>query len=368
MPQITLKQEHSSDLVLKRSDDEIHFVKVDDDVETPIPLRIGAPNSDEHALTLGHFNQQFDDKLLELLHQYVFLQPVSLSTTQNQDFTDISVTDGQIIFEGFTVSIGDRILLRGQETKSENGIYIIIETENALDADGESLVTTKFKLERSTIEEEADGAHIQRFHVRDIEANTFYVVSSENFGEEHSIGVSDIEFTEFHIINIKIGNGLVYKDSIPNDIEINTKYLQFTENNAIKELVMSGNKLIVQANDGIGGEIQADKINVTDLIAQDCTIESDRNIKNSIRPLSAEETHNKVLQLQGVKYKLNKEDNDQDHIGFIAQEVEKVFPEFVKKGDIKSVNYSQMVAVLLESIKHQNSVIESLETRIKALE
>ena len=109
------------------------------------------------------------------------------------------------------------------------------------------------------------------------------------------MGISDIEFTEFHIINIKIGNGLVYKDSSPNNIEINPEYLQFTENNAIKELVMHGNKLTVQANDdGKGGEIQADNISVTDLVAQDFTIESDRNIKNSIRPLSAEETHNYI--------------------------------------------------------------------------
>lgn len=367
MPQIRFTQEQSSDLVLKRSDDEIHFVKVEDDVETLVPVKIGTAIDDEHALTLGYFNQQFDDKLLELLNQYVFLQPVSLSSTQNQDFNDISVIDGEMIFEGFTVSIGDRILLRGQDTKSENGFYVITESDSVEDDDGVS-VTTKFKLERSTVQEEAVGAQIQRFHVRDIEANTFYVVSSENFGEEHAMGVSDIEFTEFHIINIKIENGLVYKDSSHNNIEIDPDYLLFEENNGIKELVMHGNKLIVQENDGTGGEIQADTIKVSDLIAQDCTIESDRNIKNSIRPLSAEETHNKVLQLQGVKYKLNKEDNDQDHIGFIAQEVEEVFPEFIKQGDIKSVNYSQMVAVLIESIKHQNSVIKSLETRIKALE
>jgi len=50
-------------------------------------------------------------------------------------------------------------------------------------------------------------------------------------------------------------------------------------------------------------------------------------------------------------------------IGFLAQEVEQVFPELVSTGTdgYKAVNYAQMTPVLLESIKEQQAQIETLK-------
>jgi hypothetical protein len=63
-------------------------------------------------------------------------------------------------------------------------------------------------------------------------------------------------------------------------------------------------------------------------------------------------------------------ENGQPAYGFIAQEVEQVLPELVSKNSegIKSVKYLHMIALLMEAVKSQNSVIESMEQRIRQLE
>lgn len=369
MPQIKFQINDADDLAIKRNDEQIEFIKINSDSgESLVPLRIADPTNYDQALSLGYFNEKFDDKLVELLSQYVFLDPVKVHSSSNQDLLEITISIGDpLVFEGTVVEEGDRILLIGQDDKIENGIYSIVVTSTVDDGEGGTL-PEKFKLTRSNKSGEAVGDHIQRFHVKSETDDIFFVVSSDEFGESYPIGVSPIEFKEFHVVNTGASNGLKHGNNI-NQLEIDDSYLIFSDNDGAKELAVSATKLIVQElEDGTGGLIDAKTIDVDNLTTIEFSISSDRNIKNSIHSLSAEETHEKVLQLQGVKYKLNKDNNDQEHIGFIAQDVEEVFPEFVKQGDVKSVNYSQMVAVLLESIKHQNSIIQSLEARIKALE
>ena len=72
-----------------------------------------------------------------------------------------------------------------------------------------------------------------------------------------------------------------------------------------------------------------------------------------------------TLSLRGVSYNWidqNKTQNTQ--IGVIAQEVEEIYPEFVHTDEegMKSVNYMQMVAVLIEAVKELNGKIEVLES------
>ena len=57
-------------------------------------------------------------------------------------------------------------------------------------------------------------------------------------------------------------------------------------------------------------------------------------------------------------------------IGFIAQDVEKIFPELVKTDDkgYKSMNYSKVVTVLVESVKELDDENRELEDRIVRLE
>ncbi|HCD51908.1 MAG TPA: hypothetical protein DEQ34_05645, partial [Balneolaceae bacterium] len=71
-----------------------------------------------------------------------------------------------------------------------------------------------------------------------------------------------------------------------------------------------------------------------------------------------------TLKLRGVSYTWKTdESNVAPQIGVIAQEVEEVYPEFVRTDSegMKSVNYAQMTAVLIEAVKTLNAEIESLK-------
>ena len=85
---------------------------------------------------------------------------------------------------------------------------------------------------------------------------------------------------------------------------------------------------------------------------------SDENEKNNISSITnAIET---VNQLRGVEF--NWKDNDEKSAGVIAQELEKVLPHLVNtnKHGTASVNYSGIIAYLIESIKELNDKIEKL--------
>ena len=92
-----------------------------------------------------------------------------------------------------------------------------------------------------------------------------------------------------------------------------------------------------------------------DLIAN-----SDIKLKKNIETL--ENPIEKVKQLRGVRY--DRVDIEKDNcIGVIAQEVEEIYPEFVSEGEdgTKGVDYSKMVAVLIEAVKEQQKQIDELK-------
>jgi hypothetical protein len=100
--------------------------------------------------------------------------------------------------------------------------------------------------------------------------------------------------------------------------------------------------------------------NVGVITATDFNSASDINLKENIRPL--EDSLNKVLQLNGVSF--DWKETQQPSVGVIAQELEKVFPELVKTGENKSVNYNGLIGVLIEAVKEQQKQIEELKKQI----
>ena len=94
---------------------------------------------------------------------------------------------------------------------------------------------------------------------------------------------------------------------------------------------------------------------------------SDIRYKKNIKELTG--SLNKVLNLKGVSYDWRKDEfpsqefSDGKQIGLIAQEVEKVLPELVNTNEegYKSVEYIQLTALLIESVKEQQAVIDNLK-------
>lgn len=98
---------------------------------------------------------------------------------------------------------------------------------------------------------------------------------------------------------------------------------------------------------------------------------SDIRLKQAIQPLS--HPLEKVSQIRGISYQWAQPDPAEAghprHIGVIAQDVERVFPELVipsGQGDYKGVNYSALTAVLLEAIKELQAKHEAAFQELRA--
>jgi len=128
---------------------------------------------------------------------------------------------------------------------------------------------------------------------------------------------------------------------------------------------------------------------------------SDKRFKKNIEWMDSSEALEKILQLDGVSYELdfssmrasqhrlgkgsgNSENAQGRQFGFIAQEVEKIFPEIVFSGehDFKGLQYSRFAPIFVEGLKQlteevrvlqdenndMKRTIHLLEERLKALE
>ncbi|MFA5928655.1 MAG: tail fiber domain-containing protein, partial [Candidatus Margulisiibacteriota bacterium] len=98
--------------------------------------------------------------------------------------------------------------------------------------------------------------------------------------------------------------------------------------------------------------------------AQSWTTASDLRLKKDIVSLGG--TLAKVDRLRGIRFHaLEEKASDPVHIGFVAQELEKEFPEVVLTDDkgYKSVAYDKLTPILLEAIKELKAEIEVLKKK-----
>jgi len=97
--------------------------------------------------------------------------------------------------------------------------------------------------------------------------------------------------------------------------------------------------------------------------------DSDVRLKKNINTI--DDPLEKVLKLRGVNFEWNDNENHTNGIqmGLIAQEAKKIIPEVVdKKGEYYSMQYAPVIALLIEAIKEQQTIIKDQDTRIKKLE
>jgi hypothetical protein len=134
--------------------------------------------------------------------------------------------------------------------------------------------------------------------------------------------------------------------------------------------VNSTEKMRIASNGSVGigttTPSSAYKLDVSGTIAAvSFNYNSDRSLKKNIATIK--DPLNKILNLRGVTFNWKKDNTP--GVGLIAQEVETVFPELVTEGNgIKSVQYGNLVAPLIEAVKAQQKEINNLEARINILE
>ncbi|MBK8495690.1 MAG: tail fiber domain-containing protein [Chitinophagaceae bacterium] len=125
---------------------------------------------------------------------------------------------------------------------------------------------------------------------------------------------------------------------------------------------------------GIGIATPSEKLHVIgNILASGTITPSDLRYKKNIQELNS--PLSKLKQVRGVTYQYKTDEfpkmgfTDAVQIGFIAQEVEKVFPELVVTGKngYKGIDYSKITPVLLEAIKDQQKQIDELNRKLEKL-
>ena len=103
----------------------------------------------------------------------------------------------------------------------------------------------------------------------------------------------------------------------------------------------------------------------SDLYANAFYYSSDKRLKKDIQTLN--NSLKKIEKLRGVSFSWKNSNKAQ--VGLIAQEVEKVYPELVNTNSkgYKSVEYGNLIAPLIESVKEQQKQLNFQQKEIEKL-
>ena len=142
-----------------------------------------------------------------------------------------------------------------------------------------------------------------------------------------------------------------------------------SDNLTIKSLV-SDKDIIFQGNDGGSALTAVLTLDMSEAGAatfnNDVTAFSDRRLKTDISNI--ENGIEKVMQMQGVYYKRNDQNDAKMKVGVIAQDMETIVPEVVLTANdemqTKSVDYGKLTAVLIEAVKELTKRVEELENGV----
>ena len=94
---------------------------------------------------------------------------------------------------------------------------------------------------------------------------------------------------------------------------------------------------------------------------------SDINLKNNIEQIKSDT--NILKDLNPVSFTFKDDDQNKKHFGFIAQELENLYPELVSNNELgfKTVNYIEIIPILLSQMKNMQHEIDKLKEEIKKI-
>jgi hypothetical protein len=118
---------------------------------------------------------------------------------------------------------------------------------------------------------------------------------------------------------------------------------------------------------GVGVAVPSEKLDVAGNIKASGTITpSDARLKTNVRTI--DHALDEIVKLRGVRFDWKKD--GKRSVGFIAQEVEQVFPEFVSTGSdgMKGVDYAKFASVLVQATKELRAENQALRARLDQIE
>ena len=94
---------------------------------------------------------------------------------------------------------------------------------------------------------------------------------------------------------------------------------------------------------------------------------SDINLKNNIEQIKSDA--NILKNLNPVSFTFKDDDQNKKHYGFVAQELENLYPELVSNNELgfKTVNYIEIIPILLSQMKNMQHEIDKLKEEIKKI-
>jgi hypothetical protein len=101
------------------------------------------------------------------------------------------------------------------------------------------------------------------------------------------------------------------------------------------------------------------------LIQKDLIVEgsilnpSDITLKKNMNEL----TNSEILNLNPIEFNFKSDELEKKHYGFIAQDMEKIFPELVSNNTMgyKTVNYIELIPIMLSKMKEMQNEIDSIK-------
>ncbi len=216
-------------------------------------------------------------------------------------------------------------------------------------------------------------------NILDISINTLETVTTD-------ISYSSISATTIFENNIEVQNNIIIDGSANISLDLTVGgAVDASSVTIMNNLTVGGN---VDISNTIYVDVSNERIGIKNSVPEyeldvsgdiHCTgtlfADSDLNVKKNIVLLN--NVLNKISKLNGYYYhKIGEEEDSLKHIGVIAQEVEKEYPELISNNtDIKSVNYDGLNAILIESVKElvkENITIktelEEMKDRLKNIE
>ena len=104
--------------------------------------------------------------------------------------------------------------------------------------------------------------------------------------------------------------------------------------------------------------------------ADDYVTVSDRREKRNIKTLNL--GMNIITKINTYKYVYKNDNNNEEHFGFMAQELQKIVPELVAIGNDENktlgISYSELIPILVNALKEQDDKIDNLEKVVLSIQ